>query len=57
MDKFAIQTRIAEITQQKTQRLRDLDALDGALQDCEYWLGKIGEKAIKVTEEAKGETS
>jgi len=57
MDKIEIQTRIAEITQQKTQRLRDLDALDGALQDCEYWLGKIGEEVPKITEEAKGETS
>jgi prefoldin subunit 5 len=39
----AIKTRLAELEQQRKQLQANLFAIDGALQDCEYWLAQFQE--------------
>jgi hypothetical protein len=44
IDKTLIEARLADLNQQKAQTLRNVDALDGAIQDCAYWLKQIETK-------------
>lgn len=44
MNQEDLQNRIIELQKQKEILLRNLDALDGAIQDCEYWIRKINEQ-------------
>jgi hypothetical protein len=41
MNEQQILERIEELKQRATQLQADLNAVGGALQDCEYWLEKV----------------
>lgn len=43
----SISARIGQYEQQKQSLIADLNAVDGAIQDCQYWLGQL-----EVTEDA-----
>lgn len=39
----SLDARIAELLKQKEMLLADLNAVDGAFQDCQYWKAKLEE--------------
>ena len=41
MSKEDIEARIAELKKLWEQKRSDLDAIGGAIQDCEFWLGRM----------------
>jgi hypothetical protein len=41
IDRQALNTRIEQLEADRTQTIAKLQALTGALQDCEYWLSQI----------------
>lgn len=41
MNAERIKQRLAELENQKRQLHANLHAVDGAMQDCEYWLNEI----------------
>lgn len=45
MDKAKIDQRKADLQKQYDQKMADLQALSGAIQDCEYWLEEIKKEA------------
>lgn len=53
MTEELIQQRLAELKQQQKFMEGNLNAIGGAIQDCEYWLAKLKEQqnaAEKVNE-------
>ena len=50
MDEQSIQARVAELTQQRALTLANLQALDGAIADCNWWLAKIKADTVKINE-------
>ena len=44
--KDSVLQRKKELEQQRDQQVAQLNALMGALQDCDYWLAKLGEGGI-----------
>lgn len=50
MNEAALQSRIAELNQQRAQALANLQALDGAIADCNWWLQRIKADTVKVDE-------
>lgn len=49
MNKAKIDQRKADLQKLYDQRMADLQALTGALQDCDYWLAEL-EKSLKEPE-------
>jgi len=52
MNEQSIQARIAELNQQRAIALGNLQALDGAIADCNWWLSQIRANTIKQESEA-----
>lgn len=50
MNEQSIQARIAELTQQRAIALANIQALDGAIADCNWWLAQIRADTIKINE-------
>ena len=50
MDEQSIQIRVAELTQQRSITVANLQALDGAIADCNWWLAKIKADTVKINE-------
>ena len=50
MDEQSIQARVAELNQQRALTLANLQALDGAIADCNWWLAKIKSDTVKINE-------
>jgi hypothetical protein len=50
MDEQSIQARIAELNQQRSITVANLQALDGAIADCNWWLAKIKADTVKINE-------
>ena len=50
MNEQSIQARIAELNQQRAQTLGTLQALDGAIADCNWWLQRIQADTVKIDE-------
>jgi hypothetical protein len=44
MNQQKILERIEELKQRSTQLQADLNAVGGALQDCEYWLDQVSKQ-------------
>jgi len=44
MDRAAIEARIAELRAQAAKLQADFNAINGAIQDCQYWLAVLDEK-------------
>jgi hypothetical protein len=44
--KAQLESRVKELTAARDQALANLQALNGAIQDCEYWIAEV-EKAEK----------
>lgn len=42
-----IKQRIAELEEQKRSRIADVHAIEGALQDCAFWLEKVSKEQEK----------
>ncbi len=49
MDEQSIQARVAELNQQRALTLANLQALDGAIADCNWWLAKISDLQLVET--------
>lgn len=47
MTKEALEARIKELEAQKEQAIATVNAIAGALQDCNFWLAKVNEPAPK----------
>lgn len=41
-----IEKRIAELEEQRRNRIADIHAIEGAVQDCQYWLEQIKKKEL-----------
>lgn len=50
MDEQAIQARIAELNQQRAIAVANIQALDGAIADCQWWLARIQADTVKANE-------
>ena len=50
MDEQSIQERVAELNQQRAVTIANLQALDGAIADCNWWLTKIKADTVKINE-------
>ena len=50
MNEQTIQTRLAELNQQRAQTVANLQALDGAIADCQWWLSRIKADTVKIDE-------
>ena len=50
MNEQSIQARIAELNQQRAIALGNLQALDGAIADCNWWLQRIQADTVKIDE-------
>lgn len=50
MNEQAIQARIAELNQQRAITVGNLQALDGAIADCNWWLQRIKADTVKIDE-------
>jgi hypothetical protein len=44
MTREEIEKRMSELVAAKEKLVADLNAVSGAIQDCEYWLAKLAEK-------------
>jgi len=44
MDKKKIEERKETLIKQRDQAFAQFNALNGAIQDCDYWLEQIGKK-------------
>jgi uncharacterized coiled-coil protein SlyX len=51
MNEQSIQARIAELNQQRALTLANLQALDGAIADCQWWLARIQADTVKTNED------
>jgi peptidoglycan hydrolase CwlO-like protein len=51
LTKEAVQQRLTELKKQKEQVLADVNALSGAIQDCEYWLEELNKKLAPPKQE------
>lgn len=49
--KEAIQTRLKELKATREKLQADINAYDGAIQDCKYWLAEAKEKEKNEEEE------
>ena len=45
IDRAAIQLRLDSLRAERQRRLDDVNAFNGAIQDCEHWLGTLEEDA------------
>lgn len=50
MDEQSLQARIAELNQQRANAVATVQALDGAIADCNWWISKIKADTVKITE-------
>lgn len=50
MDEQAVQARIAELNQQRAIAVANIQALDGAIADCQWWLLRIKAETVKLNE-------
>jgi len=50
MNEQAIQARIAELNQQRAIAVGQVQALDGAIADCNWWLAQIRADTVKIDE-------
>ena len=52
MDTTTILARIADLKQQRETAIANVNALSGAIQDCEFWLGRAvkADEAVKAAE-------
>ena len=52
MDTTTILARIADLKQQRETAISNVNALSGAIQDCEFWLGRVvnADEAAKAAE-------
>ena len=50
MNEQSIQARIAELNQQRAITVANLQALDGAIADCQWWLARIQADTVKANE-------
>jgi hypothetical protein len=50
MNEQSLQARIAELTQQRAIAVGQVQALDGAIADCNYWLTQIRADTVKIDE-------
>lgn len=49
-----VEARLSELDRGRAQALANLNAYDGAIQECQYWLATIKQKAApKPTEKSK----
>jgi hypothetical protein len=53
--KAQLEARVKELTAAREQAIANLQALNGAIQDCEYWIAEVekAEKEAAAEEEAK----
>jgi hypothetical protein len=49
MDKASVLKRKEELEQQRIQLIANLNAVVGAMQDCEYWLGQFDKPVVEST--------
>lgn len=47
----AILDRLEELKESRVKLLADINAHDGAIQDCEYWLERLNKIEIEEVEE------
>jgi type VI protein secretion system component VasF len=52
--KEALEARIADLTKQYEQAVANANAIQGAIQDCKYWLGEL-DKTPAPAPAAKGD--
>jgi len=48
LTKEKIEQRLAKLKAEREQLLANLNAYNGAIQDCEYWLGLIDQSEAEV---------
>ena len=58
MDEKTIKERITTIEGQRAQMVSNVHAIEGAIQDCKYWLEKIStpktnDNVMKITKDKK----
>lgn len=51
VSKEALQARLFELQRQREQAIANVNAISGAIQECEYWLKKLKEKEEEEPEE------
>ena len=61
MTQESIEGRISQLQEQKQSLIADLNAVDGAIQDCQYWLKQLEADNDAIEQEdgtpGKGEAS
>lgn len=50
MDSVKIKARLAELEDAKVQKMAELNAIIGAINDCNYWLSEIDKAKPKDTQ-------
>jgi septal ring factor EnvC (AmiA/AmiB activator) len=53
----AAQTQRAELQRALAQNAADIQAINGALQDCEYWLTELTKEAMETVKELTADES
>jgi hypothetical protein len=54
MNREQIEARKAELLQTQEQLKANLNAVAGALQDCDYWLAQMAAEELKAPEPQEG---
>jgi hypothetical protein len=55
--KDGIEERMAQLARQKEAAFADLNAIDGAMQDCQYWLSQIEKEEVSNDDDDKDKGS